>query len=40
MDMSGMAATTDVSFAAGRKDGANRGVIAGKFQGNDGINSF
>jgi hypothetical protein len=40
MDMSGMTATTDVSFAAGRKDGANRGVIAGKFQGNDGINSF
>jgi hypothetical protein len=40
MDMSGMTATTDASFAAGRKDGANRGVIAGKFQGNDGINSF
>jgi len=38
--MSGITATTDVSFSAGRKDGMNRGIIAGKFQGNDGINSF
>lgn len=38
--MSGMTTTTDVSFAAGRKDGANRGIIAGKLQNNDGINSF
>jgi len=41
MDMSAMTAqSSDVNFSRGRKEGANRAMVAGKFQVNDGVNSF
>lgn len=40
MDMSAITAQSDGNFAGRRKEGANRAMVAGKFQTNDGANSF